>query len=580
MKKKKQRMLPLPLAICILLSLVLIFSVQIEAIGDKPEPIVGRRDESRASLSVEERTKVEGLLNDFKEVRITASDGIKLQAIVFDPRPDKRDGKNPLIVFVSSWGMNKWEYAVPAHEYAKKGYTVISYTARGFWGSGGQINLAGEKDMADVSTVLDWALAHTNADVNRIGLSGISYGGGMSLLAAAHDKRIRSAASMSCWTDLARSFLGNGESIRKEAARFLQGLAYLTGEVADDLEELFDDYFHNRDLDYLYTFTFNSSAVNYLDKLNENRPAIFIANAFGDSLFTPDQFPDQFYNKLNVPKHMEFAPGDHAGPELAGLLGLPDQVWKRAGDWMDYYVRDAKTDTISSMAPIVFNVFDSSDIEAYNTWDEVTNKFSTFLLDANEALTYTPNQRSLLQPQKSFGRTLAAKSVSDATPIVSISAGDNAGIWGGLAFVTSTIRAVIQQPLHFTLGLLKRKYAAVFVSSAFSSTQRIRGTTKVHLEMIPRTSGNGTLVMYLLDIDSLTGEGKLISFAPWSFKNAVVGQVLSLDAEITMTSYDIPARDSLALVVQTHDPLYLDQSPEKAQIDFLPGSTLSLPLHF
>lgn len=571
-------------SLILFLALALLFCSQSSAIGDKAQPIVGRRDESLASLPAEERTRLTGLLTDFKEVRITASDGIKLQAIVFDPKPSKRGGKNPLVVFISSWGMNKWEYAVPAHEYAKKGYTVISYTARGFWGSGGQINLAGAKDMADVSTVLDWALSNTNADVERIGLSGISYGGGMSLLAAAHDKRVRSAASMSCWTDLARSFLGNGESIRKEAARFLQGLAYITGEVPDDLAELFDDYFHNTDLEYLYSFTYNSSAVNYLDQINANKPAVFIANAFSDSLFTPDQFPYQFYNKLTVNKHIEFAPGDHAGPELAGLAGLPDQVWKRAGQWMDYYVRDAKTDALTSMPPIVFNIFDSSDIEGYNTWEEVTNKYATFLLDANEVLTYTPSQHSLLQPQKMFGHasTIAANkalALADATPVASILAGENAGIWGGLAFVTATVRAVIQQPLHFTLGLLKRKYAAVFVSSAFSATQRVRGTAKVHLEMIPRTSGNGTLVMYLLDIDALTGEGKLITFAPWTFKNAVVGQVLSLDAEITMTSYDIPARDSLALVIQTQDPLFLDQNPDKAQLDFLPGSTFSLPLH-
>eukprot|EP01040_Poterioochromonas_malhamensis_P018362 gene18362-21422_t len=150
------------------LTLALLLSVHVFAIGDKPEPLVGRRDESLASLPKEEREKVQGLLNDFKEVRITASDGITLQAIVFDPKPSQRNGKNPLIVFISSWGMNKWEYAVPAHDFAKRGYTVISYTARGFWGSGGQINLAGSLDMADVSTVLDWALANTNADVNRI----------------------------------------------------------------------------------------------------------------------------------------------------------------------------------------------------------------------------------------------------------------------------------------------------------------------------------------------------------------------------------------------------------------------------
>jgi dipeptidyl aminopeptidase/acylaminoacyl peptidase len=38
--------------------------------------------------------------------------------------------------------------------------------------------MAGELDMKDVSTVIDWAIANTDADPDRIGLSGISYGGG------------------------------------------------------------------------------------------------------------------------------------------------------------------------------------------------------------------------------------------------------------------------------------------------------------------------------------------------------------------------------------------------------------------
>lgn len=100
---------------------------------------------------------------------------------------------------------------VPANEYASRGYTVVSYTARGFWQSGGEINMAGLLDQADISAAIDWALANTHADPSRIGLSGISYGGGLSLLGAAMEPRVKSVAAMSAWVDLAESFLGNGE---------------------------------------------------------------------------------------------------------------------------------------------------------------------------------------------------------------------------------------------------------------------------------------------------------------------------------------------------------------------------------
>ena len=158
----------------------------------------------------------------YNQVDLTAHDGITLKGIVFDPKPTVEGTKNPTVIFISSWGLNKWEYVIPAGDLADKGYTVVSYTARGFWGSGGEINMAGELDMKDVSTVIDWVIANTNADPNRIGLSGISYGGGMSLLGAAFDSRVKSVAAMSCWVDLAESFLGQGQTIRTEAARVLQ----------------------------------------------------------------------------------------------------------------------------------------------------------------------------------------------------------------------------------------------------------------------------------------------------------------------------------------------------------------------
>ena len=97
--------------------------------------------------------------------------------------------------------MNKWEYVEPANEYAKKGYTVLSYTARGFWESGGVISMANIPDQNDISTMITWVIANTNADPDRIGLSGISYGGGLSLLGAAKDSRVKSIVSMSCWVN-------------------------------------------------------------------------------------------------------------------------------------------------------------------------------------------------------------------------------------------------------------------------------------------------------------------------------------------------------------------------------------------
>jgi predicted acyl esterase len=524
-------------------------------------PVVGRRNEQFDCLSFEKRMKTFSFTENFKEVQIETHDKIKLQAIVFNPKPTSRNSKNPVLIFISSWGLNKWEYVVPAHDYAKRGYTVISYTSRGFWGSGGVVNLAGPLDMKDVTTVIDWALANTHADPNRIGLSGISYGGGMSLLSAAHDQRVKSVVAMSCWVDLAQSFLGNGETIRKHAVRVLQGVGYLTGEIGEDLETLFSKYFSKTDLEYLYKIVRERSAVNFVDQINENKPAVFIANALSDSLFIPNQFP-AFFDKLTGNKHIEFAPGDHTGPEGAGLFGLPDQVWQRARQWNDYYLRDEKTDRLVEMPRIVLTTSNDDDVEGFKTWDDMANSSLTYRLAKDERLIFSLKDAPL--DQQTVDET--------------IKTGDNAHINGGIAFVTASVRPPIEEPLHFIMKLIDRDYAVVFQTEPFPYTARLRGIAAISLNIIPKSSPSGTLVAYLLDVNPVTKIGKLITFAPWTFKNATVGEVLNLSMEMTMTSYDMPVKNSLALVIQTHDPLFLDQSPQDSQITFVNGS-LMIPTH-
>src|SRR3954447_12619863 len=86
----------------------------------------------------------------FRFVDIPAADGAVLKANVIEPTSP---GRHPAIVFINSWGLNDLEYLAQAQLLAAGGYTVLSYTTRGFWGSGGKIDTAGPLDLADASTV-------------------------------------------------------------------------------------------------------------------------------------------------------------------------------------------------------------------------------------------------------------------------------------------------------------------------------------------------------------------------------------------------------------------------------------------
>ncbi|KAJ9434700.1 hypothetical protein DIPPA_27428, partial [Diplonema papillatum] len=96
--------------------------------------------------------------------RITSFDGTGLNAISFVPDvASPPAGGFPVIVFINSWGVGSWEYVFPTEYLAKGGYVGVEYEARGFYLSGGTIGTASPLDVRDVSSVIDWTLAHFSA---------------------------------------------------------------------------------------------------------------------------------------------------------------------------------------------------------------------------------------------------------------------------------------------------------------------------------------------------------------------------------------------------------------------------------
>ncbi|WUT86110.1 hypothetical protein OG515_29885 [Streptomyces melanogenes] len=85
---------------------------------------------------------------------IPGSGGITLKGNVFTPAGAKAGERYPLIVFPGSWASPQIEYIAQAQKLADAGYTVVSYASRGFWLSGGEIEVAGPKDTAEASGLL------------------------------------------------------------------------------------------------------------------------------------------------------------------------------------------------------------------------------------------------------------------------------------------------------------------------------------------------------------------------------------------------------------------------------------------
>ncbi|MFJ8135273.1 CocE/NonD family hydrolase [Streptomyces sp. NPDC096013] len=464
-------------------------------------------------------------------VGITGDDGTKLAANVVTPAGADGSRDYPLLVLPTSWGFPQVQYLAQAEKLANSGYVVVSYNVRGFWQSGGEIEVAGPKDVADASRVIDWALANTPSDAGHIGMAGVSYGAGISLLAAAHDKRIRAVASLSGWADLIGSIY-SGRTEHVQAAALLNGVGLVAGRPSAETGQVFKDFFASNlsREQQLIDWGKARSASTRLDRLNKNGAAIMLANAWGDTIFPPNQIAD-FYGKLTGPKRLELRPGDHATAELTGLFGLPNDVWTDTERWFDHYLKGADNG-IDREQPVELTSRTGGGHEGYPDW-------------------------------KSVGATRRKLDLAGTT---TIHTNVDSGADGGIVFLSSILDQIAQVPPVAYIPLLPRRWAAVWQSGTYGSAQQVRGTATLHTT-VTDTKESGTLVAYLYDVGPL-GLGKLVSDAPYTWHGQTPGQPFGVDLELDSTAYDVPAGHRLALVVDTVDPLYVEHNPTGAQLTF------------
>ncbi|MET9435062.1 CocE/NonD family hydrolase [Streptomyces sp. NPDC006551] len=478
-------------------------------------------------------------------VDIAGDGGTVLKANVLTPAGAGSGARHPVIVLPTSWAMPQVEYLAQARKLADSGYIVVSYNSRGFWQSGGQIETAGPRDVADASKVIDWVLANTAADPDKVGMAGVSYGAGISLLAAAHDKRVKAVAALSGWADLIESIY-SGRTQHVQAAALLGGAGYLTGRPGPELQEILGDFLSSNlaEEEKMIAWGRKRSAVTYLDRINANGAAIMLGNAWGDTIFPPNQYAS-FYEKLQGPKRLEFRPGDHATAEATGLLGLPNDTWTSAHRWFDRYLKGADNG-IDREQPVQLKSRSTGGYEGYPDWKSVGADERKIALGGSQR----------------------------------IRADVDSGANGGVVLLSNALDQFLKIPPMASIPLLPRSFAGVWQSERYDTVQNVRGTAKLHTT-VTSTEESGTLVAYLYDVGPL-GLGRLVSNAPYTFHGKTPGEPFTVDLELFSTAYDVPAGHRLAVVVDTVDPLYIEHNPTGAQLTFSSPSAdpsfVSIPL--
>lgn len=147
-------------------------------------------------------------------MRMTGAGGAKIDTSYFTAGDPAK--KRPAVLIGHGFGGSKDDLHAQAEGLAEKGYAVLTWSARGFGKSTGKIGLNDPKgEVADATHLIDWLARRPEVQLDkkgdpRVGMTGASYGGAVSLLAAGYDKRVDSVATQITYWNLSDALFPNG----------------------------------------------------------------------------------------------------------------------------------------------------------------------------------------------------------------------------------------------------------------------------------------------------------------------------------------------------------------------------------
>ncbi|MET9437342.1 alpha/beta fold hydrolase [Streptomyces sp. NPDC006551] len=125
-------------------------------------------------------------------------------------------GRRPAVLLGHGFGGSKADVRAQAEKLARDGYAVLTWSARGFGASTGQIGLNDpDHEVKDVQKLVDWLARRPEVRLDedgdpRVGVTGASYGGAISLLAAGYDERVDAIAPQITYWNLADALFPQG----------------------------------------------------------------------------------------------------------------------------------------------------------------------------------------------------------------------------------------------------------------------------------------------------------------------------------------------------------------------------------
>ncbi|MEW2299053.1 CocE/NonD family hydrolase [Streptomyces sp. NPDC006655] len=275
--------------------------------------------------------------------RVMAVDGVRLDTSFFTTPGTAR---RPAVLLAHGFGGSKDDMRAEAADLARDGYAVLTWSARGFGRSTGQIGLNDPKaEVADVSRLIDWLARQPQVQLDkpgdpRVGMAGGSYGGAISLLTAGHDDRVDAIAPSITYWNLADALFPDGVFKKLWA-----GIFFNTGGGCAKFEPALCAMYDR----VAESGTPDAAAVKLLEERSPSavgsriKVPTLLFQGQTDSLFTLSQSDAaaKAIKANGAPVDVDWIAGGHDGGDLE-----TGRVEARVTSWFDRYLKgDKATDT-------------------------------------------------------------------------------------------------------------------------------------------------------------------------------------------------------------------------------------------
>ncbi|MEU5654551.1 alpha/beta fold hydrolase [Streptomyces sp. NPDC047737] len=269
--------------------------------------------------------------------RMMKMNGVSVDTSYFTSGGSQR---RPAVLIGHGFGGSKDDVRAQAEKLAADGYAVMTWSARGFGKTTGEITLnAPDGEVKDVSGLIDWLADRPEVELDakgdpRVGVTGASYGGAVSLLAAGHDERVDAVAPVISYWDLADALFPDGVFKKLWAGIFVTsggGCEKFQKQLCEMYERVAVSGKPDAAARALLA---ERSPAAVADKIDV--PALILQGQ-SDSLFPLGQ-ADAMAKAVKAngaPVSVDWISGGHDGGDDEG-----DRVEARVGAWFDRYLKE------------------------------------------------------------------------------------------------------------------------------------------------------------------------------------------------------------------------------------------------